>query len=157
MDDNLENLTAEVRHRIAEMGYELIDLRRKGSERRPLMQVRIDRIESGPGRGITHEDCQLVSRALEGWLDAYAALGKHYVLEVSSPGIERPVCRPEHWSRYRGQDVNVKIAGKGRVRATIVEVADDGSTVVLRPVGTGNEIAVPLKDARDATLVFDWK
>jgi ribosome maturation factor RimP len=78
-------------------------------------------------------------------------------LEVSSPGVERPVRWPEHWNRYRGQDVNVKIAGKGRVRATIVQVTDDGSTVVLRPVGTGNEIAVSLKDARDATLVFDWK
>ena len=156
-EDMDENLTAEARRRIAEMGYELVDLRRRGSERRPLMQVRIDRIDSGPGQGITHEDCQLVSRALEGWLDARTVLGEHYVLEVSSPGIERPVRWPEHWNRYRGQDVNVKIAGKGRVRATIVEVTDDGSTVVLRPVGTGNEIAVSLKDARDATLVFDWK
>ena len=44
MDDNLDNLTAEARRRIAEMGYELVDLRRRGSEKRPLMQVRIDRI-----------------------------------------------------------------------------------------------------------------
>ena len=156
MDNNLENLTAETRRRIAEIGYELVDLRRRGSERRPLMQIRIDRIDSGPGRVITHEDCQLVSRALERWLDAHTVLGEHYVLEVSSPGIERPVRWPEHWNRYRGQDVTVKIAGKGRIRATIVEVADDGSTVVLQPVGMGNEIAIPLKDARDATLVFDW-
>jgi ribosome maturation factor RimP len=157
MDDNLENLTAEARRRIAEMGYELVDLRRRGSKRRPVMQLRIDRIDSGLGRGITHEDCRLVSRALEGWLDARTVLGEHYVLEVSSPGIERPVRWPEHWNRYRGRDVNVKIAGKGRVRATIVEVTDDGSTVVLRLLRTGNEIAVPLKDARDARLVFDWK
>ncbi len=121
------------------------------------MQLRIDWPDSEPGRGITHEDCQLVSRALERWLDADGVLGERYVLEVSSPGIERPVRWPDHWDRFRGQDVNVKIAGRGRVRATIVDVVNDGSTVVLRPKGEAEDIAVPIQDARDATLAFDWK
>lgn len=121
------------------------------------MQLRIDRPGMEPGRGITHEDCQLVSRALERWLDADGVLGERYVLEVSSPGLERPIRWPEHWDRFRGRDVNVKIAGRGRVRATIVGVVNDGSTVVLRPKGADQEIAVPLKDARDATLAFDWE
>ncbi len=157
MDDHLENLTAEMRRRVADLGYDLADLRRRGSERRPLVQLRIDWPDSEPGRGITHEDCQLVSRALERWLDADGVLGERYVLEVSSPGIERPVRWPEHWDRFRGQDVNVKIAGRGRVRATIVDVVNDGSTVVLRPKGAAEDIAVPIRDARDATLAFDWK
>jgi ribosome maturation factor RimP len=157
MDDHLENLTAEMRRRVAGLGYELADLRRRGSERRPLVQLRIDWPDSEPGRGITHEDCQLVSRALERWLDADGVLGERYVLEVSSPGIERPVRWPDHWDRFRGQDVNVKIAGRGRVRATIVDVVNDGSTVVLRPKGEAEDIAVPIQDARDATLAFDWK
>jgi ribosome maturation factor RimP len=157
MDDHIENLTAEMRRRVADLGFELADLRRRGSERRPLVQLRIDWPDSEPGRGITHEDCQLVSRALERWLDADGMLGERYVLEVSSPGIERPVRWPEHWNRFRGRDVNVKIAGRGRVRATIVDVVNDGSTVVLRPKGAAEDIAVPIRDARDATLAFNWK
>ncbi len=157
MGDNLESLTVEVRRRIAEMGYELVDLRRRGSERRPLLQVRVDRPDATPDHGITHQDCTLVSRALEQWFDAEGVFGERYVLEVSSPGIERPVRWPEHWSRFRGRDVNVKLAGRGRVRATIVDTSDDGSTLVLRVAGTDEDITVPLRDARDATLIFDWK
>ena len=147
----------ELRRRIADLGYELVDLRRRGSGRRPLLQVRVDRTESETGRGITHEDCASVSRALERWLDGGGALSDKYVLEVSSPGIERPIRWPEHWDRFRGRDVNVKIAGKGRCRATIMGTADGGSTVVLRPAGDEEEIAVPIEDARDATLAIDWE
>ncbi len=157
MGENLESLITEARRRIAELGYELVDLRRRGSQRRPLLQVRVDRQDSTPDRGITHQDCTLVSRALEEWFDTEGVLGERYVLEVSSPGIERPVRWPEHWSRFRGHDVNVKLAGRGRVRATIVDTSDDGSTLVLRVAGADEDITVPLHEARDATLAFDWK
>jgi ribosome maturation factor RimP len=157
MDDDLEGLLAEARHRVSEMGYDLVDLRRKGSRGRPLIQVRVDVAASAPpDRGITHDDCKTVSRALEKWLDESQLFGERYVLEVSSPGIERPVRWPEHWDRFRGRDVNVRVAGRGRVRATIVEVAPDGSAVVLRPVGTEEEVTVAVKDAQNATLAVDW-
>ncbi len=157
MYDDLEGLLAEARHRVSEIGYELVDLRRKGSRGRPLIQVRVDvPMSTPPDRGITHDDCKTVSRALEQWLDESRLFGERYVLEVSSPGIERPVRWPEHWDRFRGRDVNVRIAGRGRVRATIVDVAKDGSTVVLRPVGTGEDVTVAVKDALYATLAVDW-
>ena len=157
MGENLESLITEARRRIAELGYELVDLRRRGSQKRPVLQVRVDRQDSTPDRGITHQDCTLVSRALEEWFDAEGAFGERYVLEVSSPGIERPVRWPEHWSRFRGHDVNVKLAGRGRVRATIEDTSDDGSTLVMRGAGADEDITVPLHEARDATLAFDWK
>ena len=157
MGENLESLITEARRRIAELGYELVDLRRRGSQKRPVLQVRVDRQDSTPDRGITHQDCTLVSRALEEWFDAEGAFGERYVLEVSSPGIERPVRWPEHWARFRGHDVNVKLAGRGRVRATIVDTSADGSTLMLRVAGTDEAITVPLHEARDATLAFDWK
>ena len=158
MDDDLEGLLAEARHRVSENGFDLVDLRRKGSRGRPLIQVRIDVVMSAPpGRGITHDDCKKVSRVLEQWLDESQLFGEHYVLEVSSPGIERPVRWPEHWDRFRGRDVNVRMTGRGRTRATIVAVAADGSTVVLRPVGPKKEVTVAVKDAQDATLAVDWE
>lgn len=156
MKDEFEPVLAEIRRRVQEMGYELVDLRQRGSRRRPVLQVRIDRVDASPGQGITHGDCTRVSRGLEGWLDVMQPLGERYVLEVSSPGVERPVRWPEHWARFRGQDVHVKLAGRGRVRATIVDVLDDGSIVLLRPQGGEETVAVPVTDARDATLAVDW-
>jgi ribosome maturation factor RimP len=76
------------------------------------------------------------------------------VLEVSSPGLERPVRWHRHWVRFVGRDVNVKLAGLGRVRARIVAVPDEG-TVTLAPE-RGAPRTVPLVDARDARLAVDW-
>ncbi|MBI1966815.1 MAG: hypothetical protein HYS40_02390 [Gemmatimonadetes bacterium] len=80
--------------------------------------------------------------------------GARYVLEVSSPGMERPLRWHRHWVRFVGRDVKVKLAGLGRVRARIVAVPDE-STVVLQPDG-GPPLPVPLTDIRDARLAVDW-
>ncbi len=133
-----------------------MDLRQAGSQQRARMQVRIDRPDAVPGRGVTVGDCEVVSRSLERWLDETGLLGDNYVLEVSSPGIERPVRWIEHWERFTGRDVNVKLQGVGRVRATIVRVMREEHSVLLR-LATGDELSVPVEEARDATLVVDWE
>jgi len=148
-----ESLVEAFRSRLEELGYDLADLRIGGTPNRPLVQVRIDR-PPGSG-GITVEDCTRVSRALESWLDADGGgrgpLGNRYVLEVSSPGIERPIRWHRHWARFVGSDVNVKLAGLGRVRARIVAVPSE-DTVVLRPQG-GSEREYRLAEVKDARLV----
>src|SRR5574341_264974 len=120
------------------------------------VQVRIDRPDSEPGHGITVDDCALVSRALEQWLDASGLLGYNYILEVSSPGIERPIRWRRHWERFVGRDVTVRLAGRGRCRATIQRVPPDEDAVVLRLAEEQAEVTVRLEDARDARLVVDW-
>jgi ribosome maturation factor RimP len=80
-------------------------------------------------------------------------LGNRYVLEVSSPGIERPVRWHRHWVRFVGSEVNAKLAGLGRVRARIVAVPD-ADTVVLEPQG-GVARTYKLADIRDARLAAD--
>jgi ribosome maturation factor RimP len=156
MPDDLAALTEEVRGRVATLGYELVDLRRGGTSRRVRLQVRIDWPAAAPGKGITVDDCALVSRGLEQWLDASGLLGSNYILEVSSPGIERPVRWRQHWERFAGRDVNVRLAGRGRRRATILGVVPEQDAVVLRLAPEGTELTVPLVEARDATLVVDW-
>lgn len=155
MYPSLAELTAEIRSRIAALGFELVDLRRGGSAQRARLQVRVDRLDAAPGHGITVDECAAVSRALETWLDASQVLGPRYVLEVSSPGIERPVRWPQHWARFVGREVHVRLPERGRTRATIVEVAPDGGTVSLRLAG-GEVVTVPTDQARDATLVVEW-
>jgi ribosome maturation factor RimP len=157
MLDDLTELTQQVRARISALGFELADIRQGGSKGRPLLQVRIDRPEVTAGTGITVDDCARVSRALEEWLDQAGILGPRYILEVSSPGIDRPVRWREHWVRFVGRDVTVRLRGKGRVRATIVRVPEDAESVILRIVGNSEEFAIPLEEARDARLAVDWK
>lgn len=156
MADRLDDLINDVRQHVAGLGFELVDLRRRGSPKRVSLQIRIDRPDSRPGHGVTADDCALVSRQLESWLDASGILGPRYVLEVSSPGIERPIRWREHWERFAGHEVNVRVSGRGRIRATIVAVVDGPAVVLRLHDGDGEELTVPLTDTQDATLVVDW-
>jgi ribosome maturation factor RimP len=155
MHPSLAELTAEIRSRVAALGYELVDLRGGGTPARARLQIRIEHPDALPGRGITIDECAEVSRALEVWLDASGTLGAQYSLEVSSPGIERPVRWPEHWARFVGREVQVRLPERGRTRATIVAVDAASRAVTLR-LGSGESITTPIEDARDATLVVDW-
>jgi ribosome maturation factor RimP len=150
-------LTAEIRPRVAALGFELVDLRLGGAGSRARLQVRVDRVDAAIGRGITIDECAVVSRALEAWLDTTGLLGPRYVLEVSSPGIERPIRWPEHWERFIGRDVHVRLPGHGRVRATIEGLSPSRESVTLRLRATDEVVNLPLGDARDATLAVDWE
>jgi len=77
-----------------------------------------------------------------------------WVLEVSSPGIERPVRFASHWRRYVGHDVRLKAAGvKGKPTATIVAVPDDAHVALNID---GSVETLPLEAIREATLIVDW-
>lgn len=151
---SLDDLIEPVRQQVAELGFELVDLRRSGSTLHPLLQVRIDRPDSSPGHGVTAEDCVRVSRALERFLEAHGAVGPRYVLQVSSPGLERPVRWPEHWRRFVGQEVRLKGGFASRSPATILELPD--SEHVRLRFADGTEETVALERIPEATLVYRW-
>jgi ribosome maturation factor RimP len=151
-----DSLVESFRTRLAGLGLELADLKIGGTQARPLVQVRIEWPQSAdsPPRQVSVEDCAAASRALEEWLDRAGPLGRRYILEVSSPGLERPVRWHRHWVRFVGRDVQATVAGLGRVRARIVAVPDE-ATVVLQPQGAAAR-PVPLAGIRDARLAVDW-
>jgi len=152
-----DSLVESFRVRLEMLGFDLADLRIGGTPNRPLVQVRIDWPPGSPGEGgggVTVADCATASRALEAWLDEGGPLGQRYILEVSSPGLERPLRWPRHWARFVGRDVTAKLEGLGRVRARIVAVPDE-ATVVLQPQG-GAPRPVPLATIRDGRLAVDW-
>lgn len=140
---------------VHELGFELVDVRAVGPASRRVIRIRIDVPGGGrPGAGVTTDDCQRVSRALEASLEAAGVVGPQYTLEVSSPGIERPVRFAEHWRRYIGREVRLKAAGvSGRVTARIAAVPDDRH--VELEIG-GERRTLPLEAIREATLTVDW-
>ena len=139
------------------LGYDLVELRVGGTRQRPLLDVRIDRRDL---QKVTVDDCAGASRAIEARLDADPALfGDRYVLEVSSPGMERPLRTEGDWRRFAGRKASVKSAALGgRVEVEIVAVEDDAGAVRLRlRDAKGAEHVLGLAEVDEARLVFHWK
>jgi len=152
----LDALLEEIRRSVAALGFELADLRRVGTLQRPILQVRIDRPDSRPGHGVTADDCAAVSRSLERYLEGAGLVGPRYVLEVSSPGLERPLRWPQHWRRFIGHRARIRARGlEGRPTIEIMDVPDDEHVQVRLP--DGSETTLALADVREATLVVEWK
>jgi len=157
-------IEGELDRRVADLGYELVEVRWGGSGQRPLLKLRIDRPDAKPGSGVTVDECATVSRALEPWLDAHQALGDKYVLEVSSPGVDRPLVRQRDFDRFRGERVavtghDVLLGRSTRLEGELLGLQDEGSeseAVMLR-LASGEEVGVPKKDIRRVNLVFEWK
>ena len=96
MNDELEHVVVQG---LAEVGYDLVELRQGGTRTRPVLEVRIDRRD---GEKVTVDDCARASRALEARLDDGSLVSERYVLQVSSPG-ERPL----RIGRGRGEKVQI--------------------------------------------------
>ncbi|HEY7894634.1 MAG TPA: ribosome maturation factor RimP [Gemmatimonadaceae bacterium] len=152
MTDALERLISAL---IEALGFELFELRLVGSRSRPTVQIRIDRLDGGK---VTVDDCAVVSRAVEARLDENGSLGDRYVLEVSSPGLERPLRNAADWQRFVGRKASVSSpALNGREEVEIVAIdGDPGAEVVLVRDERGQEQRVALADVKDARLAFHW-
>ena len=109
---------------------------------------------------VTVDDCAGASRAIEERLDGDASLfGERYVLEVSSPGMERPLRTEGEWRRFIGRRANGKSAALGgRVEVEIVGVENDAGAVRLRLRDTkGAEHVLGLAEVDEARLAFHWQ
>ncbi|HEX2218182.1 MAG TPA: ribosome maturation factor RimP [Gemmatimonadales bacterium] len=152
---SVDALLNPIRDHIETLGFELVDLRRTGTMQRPILQVRVDRPDSRPGQGVTADDCAGISRSLERFLESRAMVGPRYVLEVSSPGLERPLRWPEHWRRFVGQRARVRAAALGGRRAVEIVAVPDDEHVIVRPE-QGAETTLRLDEITEATLLVDW-
>ena len=158
MNETLEDLVAS---EIKPLGLELFELKLGGSKGRPVVDVRVERED---GQKVTVDDCAAASRAIETRLDAEDFGARRYVLEVSSPGIERPLRNAKDWKRFVGSTVvvttNVLGDPAGR-RTDEVEIAgvegDTGQEVVIVHNERGDERRFPLTSVEKARLAFHWK
>ena len=152
MNDDLQML---VSHELDALDLDLVEIRRGGSRSRPTLEVRIDRRD---GVKVTVDDCARASRAIEARLDADHVVGERYVLEVSSPGVERALRTPADWRRFAGRKANVlSEALGGREEVEIVGIEDDasGATALVR-TRKGEDRRIPLAEVKEARLAFTW-
>ena len=112
------------------MGYRLVRLMQTGGLRRPTLQVMAERRDEAP---MTVEDCAEISRAVSALLDVADPIAEAYMLEVSSPGIDRPLVRPEDYDRFAGFEARIDLAspldGRKRFRGRVL--GRDGDHVRL--------------------------
>lgn len=158
MNEALEDVVASG---IRPLGLEVFELKMGGSKGRPVIDVRVDRND---GAEVTVEDCAAASRAIEARLDALDFGSKRYVLEVSSPGLERPLRNAADWRRFVGRlavvTSNAPGDSAGR-RTDEVEIAgvegEAGNEVVTVRNERGVERRFPLSAVEKARLAFHWK
>ena len=132
------------------MGYDVVCVRFTGDAAQTL-QVMVERRDRRP---ITVDDCATVSRHISMLLEVEDPVPDFYVLEVSSPGIDRPLIRPDDYVRFAGLEARIEVRGapvgkrklQGRIRG--VE-----SQAVRLDCG-GHETTVPFSDIRAASLVL---
>src|SRR3954471_3461607 len=90
------------------MGYRLGRLMQTGGLQRPTLQVMAERRDDAP---MTVEDCAEISRTVSALLDVADPIASAYTLEVSSPGIDRPLVRPEDYDRFAGFEARIDLSG----------------------------------------------
>ncbi|WP_026120172.1 ribosome maturation factor RimP [Nocardiopsis potens] len=117
-----DRLAAVLEPVLAEAGLELEAVEVVPAGKRRLLRVVVDS-ENGVDLDAVGEVSQLVSTAL----DASDAMGKApYVLEVTSPGVDRPLTLPRHWRRSRGRLVSVRLAEGGEVTGRVLDADESG-------------------------------
>jgi ribosome maturation factor RimP len=102
LDHHLEELLMPA---VSALGYELLGVERIQNGRRGLLRVYIDQ-ESG----ISVEDCEKVSHQVSGVLDVEDPIKSAYTLEVSSPGLDRPLFKRAHFEKFIGHDIKVRLS-----------------------------------------------
>ncbi len=148
-DDELIQLINPV---VADLGLECLGIEYAPSRGNSLLRIYIDHLE----RPITIEDCEAVSRELSAQLDVNDPISGRYTLEVSSPGIDRPLFTPAHFARFIGEKakiaLNLPTDGRRRLLGTIRAVDDDRITIEQ----DGIDIVVAHDNVQKARIVPDY-
>jgi ribosome maturation factor RimP len=135
---------------VAALGLDLYDVEVSGSGRAKVVRVLVDR-EGGVDLDTVGKAAQSISLVLDGE-PMSQVLHEAYSLEVSSPGLERPLRRPDHFRRAIGLTISVKTPGR-RARGVVADADDDGFDLVL---DDGAQERIAYADVAQARTVFEW-
>jgi ribosome maturation factor RimP len=118
-----KDLKALVERELGLLGYELVKMEAFFSGRRKALRIFIDR----PEPAVTIDDCVRVTKALGIVLDAAETLPGPYNLEISSPGFARPLTKPAHFARFRGERSRVEYLDDAGAKTTAIGTIEDAS------------------------------
>lgn len=147
-NNNLYDLVAPT---IESMGFEVVRILLTGAQK-PTLQIMIERKDR---KNLVVDDCASVSRAISIILDEKDPIDGEYSLEVSSPGIDRPLTKPEHFSRFAGYEAKIEtsdsIDGRKRFKGKIISLKEDNSIIFSME---DKEYSIPFTSVAKAKLVL---
>jgi ribosome maturation factor RimP len=146
-----DRLQAEIGATVAGLGYELLGIERGLAQGAQLFRLYIDREQ-----GIGVDDCERVSRQVEDMLEAEGLIRGEYTLEVSSPGLDRPLFTLEQHRRFVGAEIVLRLRlprdGRRRLQGVLCEVGESSLTIEL----AGERIALGMSEIERSRLIPDW-
>ena len=144
----------EIAERVAQPeGMEVVEVEVKGGGGARLIRISIDK-----PTGVTHGDCELVSQQVGAILDVEDVVpGGRYTLEVSSPGVERKLLKPQDYERFRGKKarivLNQPIEGRSHWEGSLAGMEDGAVVLETEP---GKSLRFPIGQIHKANLKFEW-
>ena len=153
MSETAERARTLVNAVVEREGYELIDVEFVTEQGRAILRMYVDTVPPGDEhRGVTVDDCSRLSRIISDVLDVEDAVSGNYNLEVSSPGLFRPLTKPVHFERVTGQRIKVKTYQKIEDRRVFTGklIGLDAGTLTVEV--DGQRYALALEDVAKANL-----
>ena len=144
----------EIARRVAESeGLEVVEVEVKGGGAHRLVRISIDKPE-----GVTHGDCEMVSQQVGTILDVEDVVpGGRYTLEVSSPGIERKLLKPQDYQRFQGKKAKITlrepVEGRRNWEGTLAGLEDG---MIRLDLDRGDPVRFPFEKVEKANLKFEW-
>ena len=166
MTDKASEITALLVPTVQSLGLELLGAEYLPSPGGALLRLYIDvpidvpagdvQGDAAQARTVGIEDCEAVSREVSAQLDVADPISGHYTLEVSSPGVDRPLFSPAQFARFLGENAKVVLKlpqdGRRRLQGAITRVEADNIVFDV----DGNELPVAFDNIDKARLVPDW-
>jgi ribosome maturation factor RimP len=152
-----KRIEALIANPIEHLGYEVVRIKMLEGIKRKTLQIMIDRADEA---AIQVEDCEAASRQISALLDVEDPITENYDLEVSSPGVDRPLTRPKDFERFKGLEVKIetqdKIEDRRRFKGELLGLEEENVLVSVRVDGQSeNEcVAIALDNILNAKLVL---
>jgi ribosome maturation factor RimP len=144
-------LTELLQPLVEDLGYEFVGLEYSSNPKNSVLRLYIDQED-----GIDLDDCSRVSREAAALLDVEDPISGHYNLEISSPGLDRPLFTPEHYARFAGREARLALyapeAGRRKFRGRILGATEDR----VRMSVEDEEIVFEFSNIAKANLVPDF-
>lgn len=150
MTSVMNRIEAMIEPTLKDMGYTVVRVQMQG-DRHPTLQVMAERQDR---KTMDVEDCAAISRAISPLLDVEDPIDEEYSLEVSSPGVDRPLVRAEDYDRFAGFEVKVEMSylidGRKRFTGRLVGLVDGNVQILV----DGDAQDLPFEDIVKAKLVL---
>ena len=145
--ERIENLITPT---IEELGFEVVRIEVLG-EISPCLQIMADRLDQ---TNMNVDDCAQISRAVSAIMDVEDPITSAYTLEVSSPGLDRPLVKRAHFERFTGTEIRMEKRGQGdeqrRFRGELKGLKGDDVVLLIK----GEEIHIPFSEVQKAKIVI---